>query len=928
MCILKRFIVCFCAVFSINALSGPGIWTSYGPDGGPVYDIVADPTTANVFYSATRAGAYKTTTGGNNWVKINNGITVNSINSLAHHQSSTNIVYAGGLASVFKTTDGGLNWINSSTGLPIDSLIINLSMAPLSSDTIYLSTQLDGIYKTTNAAATWSPANAGLTAIVNAVRVSPFDTNRVYAAISASGTSAQAGLFESTNGGLSWTDVSSGIEAPYNSGDGVTNIQFTGIAGGIYITTYSGVYKSIDNGLTWQFQTGPTGNNIAVNPSNNNEVIVSGSTGLWITTNGGSSWTQTLSGFQGNATEVATSSIVTYNPFDPTFILAGSAANGVYLKAGSFPAWVPVTDGMNAQTIRGLAIHPGASNRIYAAVGDIFSPSYFNFISTDSGVTWAESSMGLTGLNFRDIEVDPFTAATIATTSIYAVGRDTPTTTFAGTFSNADGGIYKSNDGGNTWSTIDIGIPLSPFSPKLSYFGTVRDITLDLNSSIAGGPVQTLFVAGSGRFQSDGVGGFTKIAARLYKSIDAGATWNVSDTGIDVPTTDRFPYPAAVKVVIDPSDSSIMYAATFLFGYDASATAPTIKNGVWKSTDAGATWTHASIGIPTVSGMGTSAFNVLSLVIDPITPNRLYASVHDLNTFESQIYKSEDSGTSWSLSNAGIATSDVRDIMVDSTGIVYAAAAGNSGNPGGVYQSTDFGVSWQSISVGLDSTVSALQLKIDESGVNPILYVGTTQSVHSFEILPDSDTDGVSNTTESSSPNSGDANFDGTADANQNNVSSLPMNAIDNNVYNNNIFKKGLSNFATIEVTPITGNCNKLEDVQSLSNDDVPNDAPRSFAYGILRFEIVDCQNAEITLTFHAATGFIDPAWSMRIFAPVQSGSTEFKWQNFPTTILNNQWTINLTDGQLGDIRPNNGRILFQGGVGFFNENVFVNGFE
>ena len=66
----------------------------------------------------------------------------------------------------------------------------------------------------------------------------------------------------------------------------------------------------------------------------------------------------------------------------------------------------------------------------------------------------------------------------------------------------------------------------------------------------------------------------------------------------------------------------------------------------------------------------------------------------------------------------------------------------------------------------------------------------------------------------------------------------------------------------------------------------------------------------------------------MRVYAPQQSGTTDFKWQTIQANRANNQWSFDLIDGQLGDNRTANGRILFQGGVGLFAENIFQNSFE
>lgn len=907
--------------------AAPGSWTAIGPDGGRINDLVANPVVANSFYSIARGGVYKSIDGGLSWSVANTGITSNFLACVAHHRSQPDVLYTGGNGGVMKSIDAAANWTAASSGLPATVSVTDLSLSPVAPDTVYAATIEHGVYRTTNGAANWTAANTGLVTGIDTVQVSPVNASRVYAGARDIGTGL-SGLFETLDGGMTWTDVSGLLPSPYSPGVLVTDVEFAGFAGEIYVVTQVGVFKSDDDGVSFSSVPQPFGERIAANPSNSNELIISGGYGLWRSSDAGASWTQTLADFAGNTSEVAVSTAIIYDPFNPARKLAGTESNGVYLQSANGAPWVLQATGMNSLTIRGLAVHPVDTDQLYAGVGDVFSPSLVHFSSSDRGVSWTDNNSGLGALHFRDIEVDPFTAATVAGTHVYAVGRDLPALDFSGMFSDADGGIYKSTDGGVNWTTIDSGIPLNAGPPTSTLFGTVRDITLDLGSSVGGGPVQTLYVAGTGRYQDDGMGTITKLAGVIYKSTDAGASWSVSDNGIDGPSSGSFPAPSAVKVVIDPTDSSILYAATFIGGYDP-ATPPTFNNGIWKSTDAGANWVHSSVGLPTIPVVDGSEFSVLSLAIDPTQTSRLYASVHDPDTFESQIYKSEDAGASWAVANTGIATSDVRDVRVDSMGVAYAAAAGNSGNPGGVYRSTDNGLSWHSISVGLDANVSVLQLNVDESGATPVLFAGTTQSIHSYEVVPDGDVDGASNTTEGASPNAGDGNDDGLPDGEQPQVASLPATPIDAGLYGHQEpFRGGADEYVTISVTPIDGNCSSLEDAQSLSDTQVPNDPPRSFDHGIMRFGIVDCEQATVELTFHGSSDFSSPDWSLRIFAPSQADPGVFAWQTLPATVQDNVWTVTLTDGLLGDLRPNNGRILFQGGPALFNESIFENSFE
>ena len=68
-------------MLSMNVSAGLGTWTSSGPEGGRIYDLVADPITPNVYYAATRGGVYKSNNGAATWNRINNGISVSFLKS-------------------------------------------------------------------------------------------------------------------------------------------------------------------------------------------------------------------------------------------------------------------------------------------------------------------------------------------------------------------------------------------------------------------------------------------------------------------------------------------------------------------------------------------------------------------------------------------------------------------------------------------------------------------------------------------------------------------------------------------------------------------------------------------------------------------------------------------------------------------------------
>jgi len=166
-------------------------------------------------------------------------------------------------------------------------------------------------------------------------------------------------------------------------------------------------------------------------------------------------------------------------------------------------------------------------------------------------------------------------------------------------------------------------------------------------------------------------------------------------------------------LVIDPLTPAVLYAGDF-------------GGGVYKTTDAGATWTAANSGL--------SSLFVVALVVDPHTPLTLYVATQDAGVF-----KSIDGGASWIARNSGL--------PIDAVGFAMATLAidprtpanvyaGTLGFGEGVFRTTDGGSSWSRLNNGLGSLlVSAVA--INPSGT--CLHAGSFAGVFSFGTRLDSE---------------------------------------------------------------------------------------------------------------------------------------------------------------------------------------------
>ncbi|PKL95416.1 MAG: hypothetical protein CVV18_05590, partial [Gammaproteobacteria bacterium HGW-Gammaproteobacteria-8] len=668
---------------------------------------------------------------------------------------------------------------------------------------------------------------------------------------------------------------------------------------------------------------------------NNAELYLAGSAGLSYTTDDGATLVDILGGFIGNnLSQPATSTVVVHNPFDPTRQLAGTISNGPYRRQSiATDNFVQSSAGFRARNIRAVASN--TLNRVHIGVSDAFGATFVAFRSADNAATWGQVNGGLRADQFRALVVDPNDPETL-----YAGGRFNPGNDDLGNPVDGNGGIYKSSNGGLSWTTIDTGIPLTPSPFVFSLLGTVRDLAIDPNSAGPGGASQVIYAAGTGRLRDDGAGGTIVDAARVYKSIDAGASWLPSDSGVGGVEIGASPFPmaaAGVQILIDPTDftGQTLYLATFM-SRNAGDVPTSIGNGVFKSTDGGANWTNVTNGLPRIDGNpAAAALDVLSLAIDPTDPTggTLYASTNDLVDLTlGSIYKTIDGGLNWIFSGVGLQNRDVRDLAVDPvTGNVYAAVADPLGNgDNGVFVSEDGGLSWASISTGFRSSGSALKLELDNSGSNLLIHAGTTAGLQSFEALPDEDTDGAPDPIEDDAPAStrgglpsGDGNGDGIRDAEQADVASPKV----------LVGGRGSEITITATVAPAfatAGACDRIENSFGINQlQGVPAERRYDMPFNGLYLRIPDCQAAEVTLVYHGRSFNDDPSWQIRGYGLAFPDEDTNDWFRIePAGVSGTTWTFTLEDGALGDATPEDGIIVFTGAAKQLTERFFADGME
>jgi photosystem II stability/assembly factor-like uncharacterized protein len=210
----------------------------------------------------------------------------------------------------------------------------------------------------------------------------------------------------------------------------------------------------------------------------------------------------------------------------------------------------------------------------------------------------------------------------------------------------------------------------------------------------------------------------------VWKSDDYGRTWN--------PVFDSQPTQSIGAIAVAPSDPNIIYVGS---GEGLHRPDLSVGNGIYKSTDAGKTWSHLAL---------EDAQQIPALVVNPHDANRVFAAVlgHPYGpSAERGIFRSTDGGVTWQKVLYKDENTGGSDIAMDpaNPNVLYAALwearegpweDGNmfSGTGGGLFKSTDGGNNWKQLTNGLPADLVQVNIAVSPSMPNRIYAtVGTTR---------------------------------------------------------------------------------------------------------------------------------------------------------------------------------------------------------
>ncbi|RYD36681.1 MAG: hypothetical protein EOP87_05000 [Verrucomicrobiaceae bacterium] len=499
----------------------------------------------------------------------------------------------------------------------------NIKLGPVAAGTVYAvnvssknpslvlaGTQNDGLLLSKDAGKTWNrvgtPPQAGSSAF------DPTNPGIIYGAFH------KDGIHKSTDGGKTWTPSSEGIEKGFEIMEVVVSPTNPLDVYAIGSISWNGkFYRSEDGGKTWKsssrLKVDPAANptldnvsegmtslsaptNIAVNPRNGKELFISANWRCPHSADGGVTWTERDAG--------ADISVITDVRFLKNRTFVSVMDEGTLVSDSGGKSWKQLwplshVQGFSGHNWRVAVNEVGGKERVISTVSPWDNGSQSTVLSEDGGKTFriikdgipdrrlAKNTMWGRGYP-RALAVDPNDLKTVY------MGLDgDPEDGHSG------GGIFKSTDGGASWSQMPnqpgsrrmfYGLAVDPTDSKRIFWGacgagggvwrtedggnTWKNVFANENF------VWNLHIATDGAIYASG--------AQLHRSTDHGATWT---------KLTNFPqHLSTVGLEVDPADPKTIWVSNINWGNTA-------LGGVHKSTDRGATWSNITGDIPFVKPM-------------------------------------------------------------------------------------------------------------------------------------------------------------------------------------------------------------------------------------------------------------------------------------------------------------------------------------
>ena len=708
--------------FILGAAQG-GIWL-YNPADGtwtPKTDTLAStaigalavaPKDDNVVYAGTGEGALsgdsyygngilKSTDGGNTWAHVSGDFFAGvSTARLAVDPNNSNHLYAailrgrGGARRVsppihstygiWESHDGAVTWNLLMAAPPVSLGATDIRLDPQSPTTLYASFWSDKIYKSTDGGATWSPIMNGLPTDANfAAGLTRFNLALSHPAghgavlytgfdwVDTANHHQDGRLFKSTDQGATWVETGHGtgidsvlgycgtqcfydnvIETDPTSPD----VVFAAGSFGYNLSPPSGgVFRSMDGGQNWKnigFDQHPDFHALAFDPNNTAHILIGSDGGVWESTGRGGrnnpgdplnavDWQNLNGGVNQSAgrthatnLQISQFTSIATVPQVPGRYWGGTQDNGTLRKSTANDRWFDDSSGDGGQVIVDQTTSGGCPLNACFVYGTYFGVSLYRFSDGGNFLTNRRLTNGINGSDRSEFYI-PVALNQLNTDQLF-------TATYR---------VYRT-DNAKAASAADV------------HFKTISpDLTSGCTGPAPNGARACVISA-------IGIGGGTAVYTGsddglVYFSPNAmtsdNPTWIRLNQSNGVNDKNTLPRRPVASIAVDRSNYRVAYLA--YNGYNAATSHQ--PGHVFKTTDAGSTWTDVSGNLPDNP--------VNSLTIDPSYPNTLYAAT-DVGPFVTY-----NGGATWSALGTGFPIVAVDQIDMDTYHRVLAAGTHGRG---------------------------------------------------------------------------------------------------------------------------------------------------------------------------------------------------------------------------------------------------------
>jgi photosystem II stability/assembly factor-like uncharacterized protein len=655
-------------------------WRMIGPHrGGRTVGAVGVPQKPNVFYiGVNNGGVWRTSDYGRTWVPIFDGQPTGSIGDVAVAGSNPRTIYVA--------TGEGLQRPDLSVG--------------------------NGMYKSTDEGATWSHIGLENGLQIGGIAVDPKNEQRVFAAVLGHpyGPNTERGVFRTTDGGATWERV---LYKDENTGA----VQ----------VTFDPKDPKIVYAVLWANRLGPWENGTFAGPGS----------GLFKSTDGGTTWTQLLAGLPGAAQGLGRIGLA-IAPSDTTRLYAtveATEGSGIYRSDDAGAHWRMMNPDERfwgrGSDFAELKVDPANRDRVYSA-------NVVTWRSEDGAATWGAFRGAPGGDDYHRIWINPTNPDIILlasdqgaiitvnggetfsswynqpTAQFYHVSTDNafPYNVYGGQQESGSVGISsRGNDGQITfreWHPVGVEeygyVAPDPLDPNIIYGGKITrfDKRTGQIQNIAPEAVRS----GKYRFLRTAPVLFSPVDQKtlffagnvLFKTRDGGQSWEVISPDLSRATWD-IPAPVGVyateamktmprrgviyTVAPSPRDVKVIWAGT--------------DDGlIHRTSDGGKHWTD-------VTPPGVTSWSKVSLIdAGHADAKTAYAAVNRirLDDLRPHIYKTHDAGATWQEITAGLPDEPINAVREDPArpGLLYA------GSENAVYVSFDDGAHWQSLRLNMPAT--------------------------------------------------------------------------------------------------------------------------------------------------------------------------------------------------------------------------------